>query len=109
MSRTGCRPSSRIPATSRPAGGPSPAARASAAGRAARVAAGPPAGSLEASANLSKALAEQIRAKAEGRQADPLSLFVPTVEDGARGVRFIHAAVESSNRGGVWVDATLDL
>jgi hypothetical protein len=34
---------------------------------------------------------------------------VPTVEDGARGVRFITAAVESSARGGVWTDAKLDL
>ena len=80
-----------------------------AAGHATRVPAGHPEGYLEAFANLYKDLAEQIRAKAEGREADPLSLFVPTVEDGARGVRFIHAAVESSNRGGVWVDATLDL
>ncbi len=71
--------------------------------------AGHPEGYLEAFANLYKDLAEQIRAKAEGRPPDPLALSVPTVEDGARGVRFIHAAVESSNRGGVWVDATVDL
>ena len=80
-----------------------------AAGQASRVPAGHPEGYLEAFANLYKDLAEQIRAKAEGRPPNPLALFVPTVEDGARGVRFIHAAVESSNRGGVWVDATVDL
>jgi hypothetical protein len=34
---------------------------------------------------------------------------VPSVEDGARGVRFITAAVESSARGGVWTDLDLEL
>jgi len=80
-----------------------------AAGRATRVPPGHPEGYLEGFANLYRDLAEQIWAKIEKRQPDPLALFVPTVEDGARGVRFVHAAVESSNRGGVWVDATLDL
>jgi hypothetical protein len=43
----------------------------------------------------------------EGRHPDPLALQVPTVEDGARGVRFLEAAVESSRRG-AWVEAALD-
>jgi hypothetical protein len=32
-----------------------------------------------------------------------------TVEDGARGVKFITSAVESSSRRAVWVDAGLEL
>ena len=34
---------------------------------------------------------------------------MPSVEDGARGVKFITAAIESSSRGGVWTDLHLDL
>jgi hypothetical protein len=34
---------------------------------------------------------------------------VPTVEEGAHGVKFIAAAVESSSRNGAWVDARLAL
>jgi hypothetical protein len=43
----------------------------------------------------------------EGREPDPLASQVPTVEDGARGVRFLEATLESSRRG-VWTDAALD-
>ncbi len=45
----------------------------------------------------------------EKRDPDPQAALVPSVEDGARGVKFITAAVESSARGGVWVDARLEL
>ena len=48
-----------------------------------------------------------IAARLEGREPDPGALDYPKVEDGARGVRFITAAVESNRRGGVWVDARL--
>jgi hypothetical protein len=30
----------------------------------------------------------------------------PTVHDGVRGMRFIHAAVESARRGGAWLKLT---
>jgi len=80
-----------------------------AAGRAARVPPGHPEGYLEAFANLYTDLAEQIEAKRDNRKPDPLALSVPTVEDGARGVRFILAALESSAKGGAWVDATVKL
>jgi predicted dehydrogenase len=66
-------------------------------------------GYLEAFANIYTGCAELITARLEGREPDPAARLVPTVEDGARGVRFITAAVESSARGGVWVDARLDL
>ena len=44
-----------------------------------------------------------------GGEADPLALDFPTVEDGAKGMKMIEAAVESSAKGGVWTDCTLDL
>jgi predicted dehydrogenase len=77
-------------------GGPSLAAAASLATRI-------PSGHPEAFANLYRDLAEQIRARRAHRQPDPAALLVPTVEDGAHGVQFIHAAVESSARNAAWV------
>jgi predicted dehydrogenase len=74
-----------------------------AAAHATRVPAGHPEGYLECFAQLYTDLAEQITARLEGRAPDPQSLLVPTVEDGAAGVRFICAAVESSRAGGAWV------
>ena len=68
-----------------------------------RIPAGHPEGYLEAFANLYRDLAEQIRARRGKRKPDPASLLVPTVEDGADGVRFIHAAVKSSDDNAAWV------
>jgi predicted dehydrogenase len=73
------------------------------AGRVTRSPPGHPEGYLEGFAKLYADLAEQISARLEGREPDPGSLLVPNVKDGAEGVRFITAAVESSHRGGVWV------
>ena len=80
-----------------------------AAGRVTRVPPGHPEGYLEGFANLYSDVAEVLLARIEGRKADPAAMDFPTVEDGARGMRFITAAVESSARGGVWVEAGLDL
>jgi predicted dehydrogenase len=79
------------------------------AGRVTRIPPGHVEGYLEGFANLYSDCAELIAARLEGRAPDPDATLVPTVEDGARGVRFITAALESSSRGGVWVDAGLDL
>ena len=76
-----------------------------AAAHATRIPPGHPEGYLEGFANLYRDLAEQIRARRARRKPDPQALLVPTVEDGARGVKFIAAAVESSGRNGAWVDA----
>ncbi len=47
------------------------------------------------------------RARA-GEAPDPeIAAAVPTVEDGARGIRFIEAAVESSRAGGRWTSARM--
>ena len=78
-----------------------------AAERATRVAIGHPEGFYEAFANLYADVAEAIIAQRSGRPADPLALDFPTVEDGARGMKFIEAALESSRSGGQWVDCTV--
>ena len=80
-----------------------------AAARATRIPSGHPEGYLEGFANLYRDLAEQIRARRAKRKPDPAALLVPTVEDGAHGVKFIHAAVESSAQNGAWVDLQLKL
>src|SRR5213594_533982 len=76
-----------------------------AAAHATRIPAGHPEGYLEGFANLYRDLAEQIRARRAKHAPDPRALLVPTVEDGARGVKFIAAAVESNAHNGAWVDA----
>ena len=80
-----------------------------AAGHASRIPAGHHEGYLEGFAVLYRDVAEQITARLEGRQPEPLACQVPTVEDGARGVKFIEAAVASSQQNGGWVDAKLPL
>ena len=47
---------------------------------------------------------EQIAARLESRQPDPWSLLVPTVDAGVRGVRFIEAAVRSSQNHAAWTE-----
>ncbi len=68
-----------------------------------------PEGYIEGFANVYTDAAELIWAKKDGRDPDPGATDVPTVEDGARGLAFIEACVESSSKGGVWVDARPDL
>ncbi|WP_270935002.1 Gfo/Idh/MocA family protein [Falsiroseomonas oryzae] len=74
-----------------------------AAAHATRIPAGHPEGYLEAFAQIYRDAAEQIAARLEGRAPDPAALLVPTVEDGARGIAFVAACVESSQRGGSWI------
>ncbi len=78
-----------------------------AAHRASRIPTGHPEGFHEAFANLYNDASEAIAAKITGTDADPLALDFPTVEDGARGMRFLQAALESSNGNGGWVDCSL--
>ena len=73
--------------------------------RASRVAIGHAEGMPLAFANLYADLAEQIRARREGRSANPLAAHYPTVEDGLRSIAAIAAAVESARREGQWIDA----
>lgn len=80
-----------------------------AAGRVTRVPAGHPEGYLEGFANIYRDIAEVVSARLEDRDPDPGACGFPSVEDGVRGVKFIEAAVESSARGGVWVDARISI
>ncbi|HLT02999.1 MAG TPA: Gfo/Idh/MocA family oxidoreductase [Geminicoccaceae bacterium] len=77
--------------------------------RATRLVLGHPEGFHEAFANLYADAAEAIVARRTGGEPDPLALDFPSVEDGARGVKFVEAAVESHGNGGRWTDATLTL
>ena len=79
------------------------------AGRATRIPPGHVEGYFEGFANIYSDCAELITAKLENRAPDPGATLVPTVEDGAKGVRFITGAVNSSARGSVWTDLGLRL
>lgn len=74
-----------------------PAAR-----RAGRIPPGHPEGFIEAFANVYLGVAAAIRAHARGERADPLEADYPTVEDGARGVRFIEAVLASARSTQKW-------
>ena len=62
---------------------------------------GHPDGYLEAFANLYSEIAEAILARQTG--AAPQPWLFPTVEDGARGVQFMFAALASSQDGSRFV------
>jgi predicted dehydrogenase len=74
-----------------------------------RIPSGHVEGYLEAFANIYTGCAELITARLEGLEPAEAARLVPSVEDGARGVKFITAAVESSSRGAVWTDLQLEL
>ena len=68
-----------------------------------RTGRGFPEGIIEAWANLYSELAIAIACKADGVLLPKNFTYIPKVEDGADGVRFIEAAVASNNSGGAWV------
>ena len=68
-----------------------------------RVGAGHANGYFESWANIYSDIADVLGARLMGRQPDPLALHFPTVLDGARGVKFIDAAMASSAQNGAWV------
>ncbi len=76
--------------------------------RVVRVEIGHPEGYQEAFANLYRDAAAAIIARRTGTSADPLPLDFPTVEDGARGIAMIEAALESV-RTGTWVGCRLSI
>jgi predicted dehydrogenase len=73
-----------------------------AAAYATRTPAGHPEGYLEAFAQLYRDVAEQLHARLAKRAPDPRALGVPGVEDGVRGMQFVAAALESSQRDAAW-------
>jgi predicted dehydrogenase len=78
------------------------------AARSSRMPAGHPEGYVEGFANLYRDAAKLIRARQAGVAPDRAALSsVPTVIDGAKGIRFVEAAVQSSRTDGRWTSATL--
>ncbi|CAO3460089.1 Uncharacterized oxidoreductase Atu4375 [Azospirillum argentinense] len=75
-----------------------------AAAHATRIPSGHPEGYLEGFAQIYRDAADLIVARMGGAAAGEQAALVPTVRDGVRGVRFIHAAVESSRRDAAWVE-----
>ena len=67
-----------------------------------RVPPGHPEGYLEGFANIYTEVARAIRARRQDRAVEAEVLF-PTVKDGAEGVAFVEATVESSRQDGAWV------
>jgi predicted dehydrogenase len=65
--------------------------------RGSRMPAGHPEGYIEGFANLYRDAASLIQARRAGQPFDPLAAaYVPTVIDGAKGIRFVEAAVQSA-------------
>jgi predicted dehydrogenase len=76
--------------------------------RSSRMPAGHPEGYIEGFANLYRDAAKLIRARQTGAAPDRAALSsVPTVIDGAKGIRFVEAAVQSSRTDGRWTSAML--
>ena len=74
--------------------------------RVSRMPAGHPEGYIEAFANLYRDAADLIRAHRTGAAVDASqAALVPDIIDGARGVKFVAAAVELQGRDGAWVPA----
>jgi predicted dehydrogenase len=74
-----------------------------AAARVTRVPPGHPEGYLEGFANIYSEVARAIKAKRDGRKSWDKDVQFPGLEDGAKGVAFIEAAVKSSKGNGKWV------
>jgi predicted dehydrogenase len=70
-----------------------------------RIPFGHPEGFIEAFANVYLNAARTIAARLAGEQPGEFDTDFPTVQDGARGVHFIHKAIESGRAHG-WVDAS---
>lgn len=79
------------------------AAMSPSAARASRLWPGHPEGFIAAFANVYRDAAEVIRSRRVGVGASP-DAAPPTVDDGARGVRFVDAVVRSHEAGSAWVD-----
>lgn len=80
-----------------------------AAKRAIRVSFGHPEAFYEAFANLYKDTADAVTAKKNGKPLSADEIEFPTVEDGAKGVKFVEACKESTQNGCIWTDSVLDV
>ena len=85
------------------------AGMSAAASRFNRVPRGNPQGWVDAWAGLYTEFAIAIEARRSGTRVPDGLLAYPTVVDGARGIKFLEAALESHRAGGAWVDCRLDV
>lgn len=69
-----------------------------------RLPAGHPEGLYEAFANIYKVWNAAVLKKAAGEDLSEKELDFPTLDDGIMGVKFIHAAVRSSENDAAWVE-----
>ncbi len=74
-----------------------------------RMPRGHPEALTDAWANIYTEFAIAIEARRDGRTLPPGLLHYPDIVEGARGVRFVEAAVASAAAGGTWVDCHLAL
>ena len=72
-----------------------------------RVMAGHPEGYFEAFSNIYSDFAQVLTARLTGKNQDAANLVYPTLEDGAHGVKFLEACVESAQNKGCWVSSKL--
>ena len=72
-----------------------------------RVMAGHPEGYFEAFSNIYSDFAQVITARLSGNNQDVTNAIYPTLEDGAHGVKFIEACLESAKNKGCWVSSKL--
>lgn len=68
-----------------------------------RLPSGHPEGWFEAMGNLYRSFTECIYAKMDGTFTEDM-IDYPTVDEGAEGLAFVEACLESNNNGNVWVD-----
>ena len=83
----------------RGAAGAGPAAQA-----ATRVPGGHPEGYLEAFAQLYRDLADRIEARRDGRAPPSHAAWLPDIEQGVEGMRFVDAALRSHRTGARWIE-----
>ncbi len=60
-------------------------------------------GWLESMGNLYRSFINCINKKAEGEFTEEM-IDYPTIKDGVEGVKFLHACIESSKKGNIWVE-----
>ena len=63
-----------------------------------------PEGFFEAFATLYRDYADILAARQAGEAPDPLALSATVVEEGARGIAFVGAALYSHSEGGRWLE-----
>jgi predicted dehydrogenase len=69
-----------------------------------RIPSGHPEGYHDAFANLYRSFTNALIKKLDGEPVNEKEFGYPTIDEGIDGVRFIEKCIESSNKGGVWVD-----